>query len=1192
MDMNPATPWIEYMPTWKDGVAANLAWRVRMREAAEHDPQLQYCLYNAAMQDVLFFFNAFGWLMNPRAKEKVLPFCIAAGTLVVTDRGSVPIEKVTKDDLVWDGDSWISQGGALYKGHMSVMLAYGVYLTKDHRVYTDHGWKMASEGYDRASVRLPDGYRARWGLSPENGASREVDLSMSMRKEGRSGWRPDAERQNNELRMSEGGSCSRTHERQKTNSDLLHLVRDVATMHQSEQSNVASLRWSRNQSVQAVAAIRELPEGHGGEAIGIDARSDRSRRRLQASQLPMGDMERTEKQSVVYDLINCGGRRAFAVLGNDGRQLLVHNCTWPHQDPVILAMDQAIHDAEASDTPIALTLPKSRAQGATFAYINVLMRRFLRDPMFSAGLVTRNEKLVDSATDQNTILWKVDWGLKMLPWWFLPLGYERSLSDHTIWNPAQNSIFTGFAATSDVGRGGRQTVFALDEFGSEEFIASGKDYKVLSSISHVTNCLAGGTLVVTDHGPIPIEDVQLHHRVWDGRMWVSHDGCIFQGWRETIRSYRIRLTPDHQVLTKEGWKYAKATKGIDRAEIRLPPGYSERWLCSARPCKVDLPMRLWGEAIGDRDESHQRANEKLRLSADGCGQTCTFHTRHEQNSELPHVGGYVAEMHKPTEFSVPILRWSRNSGMREMAEVRQLLVRYGREARWLDAGSDKQRLGILQGKLPMGDDAAAVEQQTRQPYHRDFSSESHAGSDCQDGWGDTWSDFGSHQEGLFDGCSIASTQKSAAVYDLLNCGPRRAFTVLDDGGRPLLSHNCMFLVSTYGGDAGAFYEAATDEENPLKVVLDWKDNPAQTRNAYVWRDGKLVAVRPEEQAAVDRYARRHASDLRKLERRGHKLDGKFRSPWYDAYCLLPGATPRWIARELDMNAHGVTGKPFDKDVLEVMLREKVKPPVWEGRARLEDGELKLTPQAGGPLKLWFKPGLNNAAPGGKFTLGADIGTGEGEASRSNSVLIGCRNKNGEQVLEYTDPQIAPRPFAQLCVAFGRWLHDAVLNWERQGPGGSFGAEVRKGQFYPHVWIKPLKEGSFSQDRQRDAGWNNNSRGAKADLFGDLSFAFAEGTFLPRSEDFIKECAGWQWDEKVQDGMLYHGTGHGDRAIAGGVCWTALKDFQQVGVDKREPEEQSTKYGTMAYRLQQRQQKASGAEENDFVGFGRTTAGAW
>jgi hypothetical protein len=160
---------------------------------------------------------------------------------------------------------------------------------------------------------------------------------------------------------------------------------------------------------------------------------------------------------------------------------------WPHQEPIALAMDEAITESTRTEQPLALTLKKARAQGGTYLYLGVTLRRALRDPGFSAGLVTRNEALVDSKTDSGAVMYKLAWMIDRLPYWMVPGGYERSLTDHTISFP-NSSLFIGYAATGDVGRGGRTTMWAFDEPGSEEFVAGNKDYKIMSSVSHVSNC--------------------------------------------------------------------------------------------------------------------------------------------------------------------------------------------------------------------------------------------------------------------------------------------------------------------------------------------------------------------------------------------------------------------------------------------------------------------------------------------------------------------------------------------------------------------------------------------------------------------------------------------------------------------------------------------------------------------------------
>lgn len=61
------------------------------------------------------------------------------------------------------------------------------------------------------------------------------------------------------------------------------------------------------------------------------------------------------------------------------------------------------------------------------------------------------------------------------------------------------------------------------------------------------SCIAEGSLILTDRGLIPIEEVKLGDRVWDGEEWVAHDGVIYRGEREVITYEGLTATPDHPV---------------------------------------------------------------------------------------------------------------------------------------------------------------------------------------------------------------------------------------------------------------------------------------------------------------------------------------------------------------------------------------------------------------------------------------------------------------------------------------------------------------------------------------------------------------------------------------------------------------------------------------------------------------------
>ena len=690
---------------------------------------------------------------------------------------------------------------------------------------------------------------------------------------------------------------------------------------------------------------------------------------------------------------------------------------WPHQEEVFIAMDKAIDDAAEQERSIDVLLDKSRAQGGTFGYLWIDLRRWLRDRMFSAGYVTRNEMLVDSATDNNTLFWKLAWGINRLPFWLMPAGFDmkkhRSLSNHTLLNPANGSTLVGYAAGQDVGAGGRATVFTCDEFGSRDFISGGKDASVMEELHDVTNCVAGGVLVLTDYGPMPIEKVELFHRVWDGNMWVSHDGSVYQGEQKTIPAYGIRLTRDHRVLTTKGWKHA-GIAGFDREEIRLP-----------EDCK-------------------------------------------------------------------------RLDGRRSIAS--------------------------------------------------------------------------------------ASSPRTEAVYDLLNCGPRRAFTVIDNHGLPLLIHNCIRLVSARYADSGVFHEACEDpDSNGLHLILDWKDNPHHAKYAYSVRDGKPRARDPDDQAAVDAYHKENPDLRRRLERKGFKYEGVVRSPWYDMRCLRPTSTPRLIASQLDRNPRGAVGKVFPTDLLDRTKREKCKAPVWQGTPVFDSETLALKgllQRDDGPLKLWFRPGPDYSVPIGPFTFGCDIAMGSDGAYASNSVCSGIDDRTGEQVLEYTIKGMPAIKFARNVVGLAKWCHNAYLGWEDSGMAAPFAKEILEVLYYANVYYREVAE--IGQRKQtRKAGWWNGKDEHKADLFERMALAMEVDEYIVRSADLVRECGEYEWE----DGKIIHvptknhgaqERAHGDRCIAAGVAWLLYSKGQElISLDSDDETGQTPQYGSFLWREKQERTRVEG-----------------
>lgn len=86
--------------------------------------------------------------------------CIAEGTLVLCAAGWKPIELVSVDDAVWDGEEWVCHQGLLKKGYKETLRLSGVWLTPDHKVLCGAQWKEAqsvAQDADTLSLALDTG---------------------------------------------------------------------------------------------------------------------------------------------------------------------------------------------------------------------------------------------------------------------------------------------------------------------------------------------------------------------------------------------------------------------------------------------------------------------------------------------------------------------------------------------------------------------------------------------------------------------------------------------------------------------------------------------------------------------------------------------------------------------------------------------------------------------------------------------------------------------------------------------------------------------------------------------------------------------------------------------------------------------------------------------------------------------------
>ena len=149
--------------------------------------------------------------------------------------------------------------------------------------------------------------------------------------------------------------------------------------------------------------------------------------------------------------------------------------TWDFQDEVLDGCRESFGRRD-------IGVEKSRDMGMSWIFLAAIFHRWLTSPLFAAGLVSRNEDMVDKSGDPDTLMWKLDFLYKNLPSWMQPIRNRVKLM---LENKSNGSTISGYAATSDVGRGGRKTVFLMDEAAA---FKTTDGYQAWASTSQTSDC--------------------------------------------------------------------------------------------------------------------------------------------------------------------------------------------------------------------------------------------------------------------------------------------------------------------------------------------------------------------------------------------------------------------------------------------------------------------------------------------------------------------------------------------------------------------------------------------------------------------------------------------------------------------------------------------------------------------------------
>lgn len=304
-------------------------------------------------------------------------------------------------------------------------------------------------------------------------------------------------------------------------------------------------------------------------------------------------------------------------------------------------------------------------------------------------------------------------------------------------------------------------------------------------------CIAEGSLVLTDKGLVPIEQVTTDHRVWDGVEWVAHDGPIFQGEQEVITYDSLTATPDHIVYLRDGrtCEFGQAARaGLEIARTgdgrtSLRTGGDHRYRGSeareAPLCTGSLSVVHPGE-MDQPGQPATRYNERVPIVQPAAPDT---------EVARPPTHGGAATMSQPQRSGVPPVRRSGHPVPVRVDPTGGTVG--GREPRTSTGhgvGSDRQQRPLCSWESALG--AAASEPLQPREIHPSETVGVSGGVSARPirrQHNDAVPTRGADVRRDRGAVGEAVGQTKRRVWDILNAGPRHRFTV---EGR--LVSNCGF----------------------------------------------------------------------------------------------------------------------------------------------------------------------------------------------------------------------------------------------------------------------------------------------------------------------------------------------------------------------------------------------------------------
>lgn len=334
------------------------------------------------------------------------------------------------------------------------------------------------------------------------------------------------------------------------------------------------------------------------------------------------------------------------------------------------------------------------------------------------------------------------------------------------WLAGQDDLVDAFARSEDVYKimasriYGKNTDAITD---SERFVGK----------TTVLGCIAEGTLVLSARGWIPIEQLTLLDRLWDGVEWVCHQGLMYSGSKETVHTCGISLTPDHKILCGTEWLEAQAlTENAGYRSLALATGIEAlSSLATYEAPKAGFVRLSSGATAGDRslqsifqssDSTDTHAAQPVRRRRHGRPDTGNIY-RHFQT---PSTGtASSSDCPAPSPAAIP-------------PHALHTLTTGGEALQFASYGETTGQ-SFCAMRAPCLDGTTPTDIWTASTTTGGMSRET-SGSQPE-------------QRTTETGEASRRCRKKSNTYDIAFCGPRNRFVVMGDEG-PVVVHNCGYAM--------------------------------------------------------------------------------------------------------------------------------------------------------------------------------------------------------------------------------------------------------------------------------------------------------------------------------------------------------------------------------------------------------------